>query len=79
VRRVQSMVAILATLLWAAWLIDTWTEGRARTAARSWWGRGLEQVRPRPAFATGEAVVAEAIRLTRADAEAHPRGHRGEV
>jgi hypothetical protein len=55
----------VVTLLFAAWLIDTWTRGGLVRAARQWWA----DVTPEPLVidfpAAVEATIAEAIGYTR--------------
>jgi hypothetical protein len=70
-KALANVCALLVTLLVAAWIVDTWSNGALVREVREAW-HDAEQRRPRP-FATGESVVAEAIRLTREAAD-RPRG-----
>lgn len=70
-RVVANVVALMVTLLIAAWVVDTWTQGAlVREVREAWHDAGPKRMSP---FATGEAVVAEAIRLTREAAD-RPKG-----
>lgn len=66
-RALSNVLALAVTLLVAAWIVDMWSNGALVREVREAM-RDAGPRRPRP-FATGESVVAEAIRLTREAAD----------
>lgn len=70
IRRTTELVGLAVTLLFAAWLIDTWTRGALGKWARELWADlGAERLTPADIRALQTAVVAEAIHITRVEAE----------
>lgn len=69
-RTFSNVLALAVSLLIAAWIVDMWSNGALVREVREAWNDQTQ--RPRP-FATGESVVAEAIRLTREAAD-RPKG-----
>jgi len=65
IRRATEVLGLAVTLLFAAWLIDTWTRGALARWAREWWVEMTVAAAPVDVAALSEAVVAEAIGITR--------------
>ena len=66
IRRTTELVGLAVTLLFAAWLVDTWTHGSLSKWARGWWDDlATERWTAADVAALSESVVAEAIGITR--------------
>jgi len=69
IRKTTEVLGLAVTLLFAAWLIDTWTHGALAKWAREWWAEMTVAATPIDVAALSESVVAEAIGITRAAAK----------
>lgn len=68
-RRTAAMIEVAATLLFVAWLLDTWSGGGiTRWAKGLWTDLAAPRLTPADVRALSESVVAEAIGITRAEA-----------
>jgi len=71
IRRTTEVVGLAVTLLFAAWLVDTWTHGSISKWARELWvGLAAERLTPADVSALSESVVVEAVEITRRAAKA---------
>jgi hypothetical protein len=70
IRRTTELVGLVVTLMFAAWLVDTWTHGSLSKWAREWWDDlAAPRMAPADVKALADSVVAEAIHITRVEAE----------
>jgi len=65
-RRTAALIEVAVTLVFAAWLLDTWSGGGLTRWAKAWWADlAAPRMTPADVAALSNAVVAEAIGITR--------------